>query len=57
MLHLRLLETDGLNKGGYIHSYLFSLETHTLESHMLLSVSVLEVIQELSLTIPLVMER
>ena len=57
MLHLRLLETDGLNKGGYIHSYLLSLETHTLESHMLLSVSVLEVIQELSLTIPLVMER
>jgi hypothetical protein len=57
VLHLRLLETDGLNRGVYIHSYLVSPETHTPESPMLLSVSVLEIIQELSLTIPPVMER
>lgn len=57
MLHLRLLETDGLNREVYTHSYLLSPETRTPESHMLLSVSVLEIIQELSLTIPLVMER
>ena len=57
MLYLRLLEIDGRNKGVYTHSYLLFPETQTPESLMLLSVSVLETVQELSLTIPLVMER
>ena len=57
MLLLRLLETDGLNREVYTHSYLLSPETHTPESPMLRSASVLEVIQEHSLTIPLVMGR
>ena len=57
MFYLQLLETDGLNRGGYTHSYLLPPETHTPKFPMLPSVSVLEIIQELSLTIPPVMER
>ena len=57
MLHLRMLKTDGRNKEGYTHSCLLYPEIHTPKYPMLLSVSVLEMGQELSLTIPLVMER
>ena len=57
MLYLWILETDGRNRGVYTHFYLLSPETPTPKSPMFLSVSVLEVIQELSLTIPLAMGR
>ena len=55
MLHLWLLETDGRNSGVYTYFYLLSPETHTPESLMFLSVSELEIIPDLFLTIPLVM--
>ena len=42
-------------QGGLYLFYLLSTETHTPESLIFLSVSVLDIIPELSLTIPLVM--